>query len=773
MKLGGGLLLALLLLAGSPAFAQQPLKSSAESYTSTGEIVANLTNPLKVPQVKGTLIWIRDANNAPVCTGGGQGAWASYNGTSWTCAFGGSGTSGSGNAVQLQGVNVSATAPADGNPLVYSLANLAWQPGTFPSNATTIQGRAVAATAPSNTNVLTWVSADNQWEPGSGGGGGGGSGTVNSGLGPAIAQYPAGTTTSTVPATVSGDCTIAQGGAITCTKTSGSAFAPSATTDTTIASNISSGLLPAARLPNPSASTLGGVESQAAISHQFLTALSTSGVLGIAQPSAADISGLVASATSDTTVASNITSGILPAARLPNPTASTLGGVQSKAAVASNWINTISTSGVPGATQPSFADISGTATAAQLNTALAAGVGPIVSSNVTDSAITSGHCIQGGTGGILTDTGASCGGAGGPPTGNAGGDLSSTYPNPTVTSGAHIGAATIPNSALATDPTNASNLASGIVAAARLPNPSASTLGGVESAAPVTHQWINSYSILGVPSLSQPAAGDISGLAASATTDTTVASNIGSGILPNARMPNPGPAALGGIQSIGTTTHFFLTGISTLGVPSSAQPVCADLANAAASCSTDTTIATNISSGLLPAARLPNPSASTLGGVQSKAAVASNWINSISTSGVPTATQPNFTDLAGSATLAQVPARISLLTGMTPGTLTSVSLTQLFQSFLATQNQTVDNITGTAPLRVCSVTPTLSLVDCGVTAGACTSFTNTASVNLSSANTQIPGSVNTATITSGHYYAWLFTAGTCSSINANAVVAIH
>ena len=61
-----------------------------------------------------------------------------------------------------------------------------------------------------------------------------------------------------------------------------------------------------------------------------------------------------------------------------------------------------------------------------------------------------------------------------------------------------------------------------------LPNPSASTLGGVESIAPLAHNWIGSIDTSGVPHQSQPATTDLSDV--TATTAWTATDGSGAGL---------------------------------------------------------------------------------------------------------------------------------------------------------------------------------------------------------------------------------------------------
>jgi hypothetical protein len=251
--------------------------------------------------------------------------------------------------------------------------------------------------------------------------------------------------------------------------------------------------------------------------------------------------------------ASNLSSGTVPAARLPNPSASTLGGIESLVATSHQWINTISTAGVPSSTQPTLADIAaGVAPTGTFDfsgvSILKARVGAGLTTSVNgdigydstnknwhgfDNAVdgifamfpasisvTNGHCVGWGfSGGVytLTDAGV-CGGSGGAVTSvgitqtNASSGAIFTITNTPITSSGNINLAWANASANTVFGNCTSSTATpGFVniSGSCLPNPSATTKGGVQSITCAASTWINVISTAGVPSCTQPTLANI------------------------------------------------------------------------------------------------------------------------------------------------------------------------------------------------------------------------------------------------------------------------
>jgi hypothetical protein len=90
---------------------------------------------------------------------------------------------------------------------------------------------------------------------------------------------------------------------------------------------------------------------------------------------------------------------------LPNPGASSLGGVQSKTCSTSNWFNSLSTGGVFGCTQPAFSDLTGSITSAQCISATTLAQGCVIPDGVTITIVGGKIVASGGTATVVDAAG--------------------------------------------------------------------------------------------------------------------------------------------------------------------------------------------------------------------------------------------------------------------------------------------------------------------------------------------------------------------------------
>ena len=285
--------------------------------------------------------------------------------------------------------------------------------------------------------------------------------------------------------------------------------------------------VPAAALPNPSASALGGVKSKAAISHNFLTSIGTDGSVGQAQPAASDISGLATSATTDTTNASNISSGTLPAGQLPALTGdvTTTAGTVATTVAKINGFNLqylqFPTTGMLATTNDIPGDFTG----------VAHGLVPASSGGAVKYLRADGSWAIPAGSGTVTTTG------------------SPAQYQLSVMSGASsiTGIATGTTSQVLVGGGASANPSWGAVPAAALPNPSASTLGGVKSLAAVSHKFLTQIGTDGSVSQAQPAAADISDASAAGQAMLTAASAAAQTALLNAVVGDSGSGGTKGL----------------------------------------------------------------------------------------------------------------------------------------------------------------------------------------------------------------------------------
>jgi hypothetical protein len=379
--------------------------------------------------------------------------------------------------------------------------------------------------------------------------------------------------------------------AITSTVVSG--LAKSATTDTTNATNISSGTLPTARLPvsGVTAAYYGSASIIPVIQVDQYGRLSTVTNTNIAITSTA-VTGLVSSATIDTTNATNITSGTLNASRLAT---SGVNAAKYGSASVVPVFDVDQYGRVTGATNTNIAItstvVSGLVSSATIDTTNAA--------NITSGTLNANRLATSGV------NAAKYGSASVVPVFDV-----DQYGRVTGVTNTNIAIASSVVSGLVSsatiDTTNATNITSGTLNASRLATSGVNAAKyGSASVVPVFD--VDQYGrVTTVTNTSIAIASTVvSGLVSSATIDTTNATNITTGTLNASRLATSGvSAAKYGSASVvpvfDVDQYGRVTGVTNTNIAIASTAV----SGLVSSATVDTTNATNITSGTLNASRL-------------------------------------------------------------------------------------------------------------------------------------------------------------------------